>query len=77
MGLCVICMEYRNCKRCMCGGGFYCSRECQKWHWADAPEPHCAECPVKVCQDHFRTMMPSMPKHVADLIFSYIHRRAA
>ena len=60
----------------MCGGGFYCSRECQKWHWAYAPEPHWADCPVKVAQDHFRTMLPSMPKEVDDLIFSYVRRRA-
>ena len=69
MGLCVVCMEYRDCKRCMCGGGFYCSKECQMWHWAEAPEPHRLDCPIKAARDLFRSLVP---RHVADHIFTYV-----
>ena len=69
LGLCVICMEYWNCRRCMCGGGFYCSKECQMWHWAEAPEPHRLDCPIKAARDLFRSLVP---RHVADHIFTYV-----
>ena len=46
-GLCVICLTYADCKRCACGGGWYCSRTCQYCDWADAAEPHRDVCPLR------------------------------
>ena len=33
--MCIVCLEHAWCRRCCCGGGLYCGRECQLAHWPE------------------------------------------
>ena len=71
-GLCCVCLEYADCKRCLCKGGWYCSIDCQKWHWRYAPEPHRDCCPLYV---FYRTLKKKkIPKDVQILIDRFLGR---
>ena len=54
--LCVICLGDGRCKRCPCGAGWYCSRDCQKKHWYDE---HKWQCPVHVARKAVRSGLNS------------------
>ena len=68
-GLCVVCLNFGNCKRCACGAGWYCSHACQIHDWAGSEEPHRDVCPLQVfkdvCDSH------DIPNQVRRLILSY------
>ena len=50
-GLCVVCLEFADCKRCECGGGWYCGRKCQHFDWQFSEDPHKVVCPIMVLRE--------------------------
>jgi hypothetical protein len=71
-GLCCVCLSYADCKRCLCKGGWYCSRTCQKWHWRYAPAPHRDCCPLR---DLYRILkINKIPQDVQLMIEGFLGR---
>ena len=52
--LCVICLTPSNCKRCLCGGGWYCGHDCQLFDWKFADDPHRQVCSANLAKQLFR-----------------------
>ena len=71
-GLCCVCLEYADCKRCLCKGGWYCSKDCQKWHWRYAPEPHRDCCPLRYLYHIWK--IKKIPQDVQLVIDRFIGR---
>ena len=69
-GLCIVCLDYSKCSSCLCGGGFYCSRECQAWDWAMASNRHKHVCPIQALRDAWQTT--ALPKELLGNVFSFI-----
>lgn len=73
-GLCIVSLNPGNCKRCECGGGWYCSRACQKHDWAISEEPHRDVCPLHtfkgVCDSYH------IPRKLREMIVSFIIKPA-
>ena len=71
LGLCVVCLEYSYCRRCLCKGGFYCSKACQEWHWSSAEEAHKDVCPMKTVRvDVWRAN--GLPGHLLGNVYKYL-----
>ena len=73
-GLCVVCLNPGDCKRCACGAGWYCSRACQKHDWALSEEPHREVCPLQAFKDICN--IHNVPSRVREVILSYITKAA-
>ena len=65
--LCTICLEYGDCKRCECRGGWYCSKQCQIADYEDHQE-YCVA--VRHRREHrerlavLREVSPAIPREV-------------
>ena len=73
-GLCVVCLDPGDCKRCACGAGWYCGRACQKLDWASSVEPHRDVCPMErfkgICDDNH------IPSSLRKKILSFLRKPA-
>jgi hypothetical protein len=73
-GLCVVCLNPGDCKRCACGAGWYCSRTCQKHDWASSEEPHRDVCPLHIFKGVCNSY--NIPSRVREVILSFITKPA-
>ena len=73
-GLCVVCLNPGDCKRCACGAGWYCSRACQKHDWSFSEEPHREVCPLQALKDICNSY--NVPSRVREVILSFTTKSA-
>ena len=74
MGFCVICAQWADCKRCVCGGGFYCSTYCQRIHWAVYLEPRRVQCGSETAR---AIVALKVPPEFLTLTLQYVYRPPA